>query len=29
MDGRWGIAPYFIVDDVVSTAAFYRDPSSA
>ena len=21
----WGIAPYFIVDDVVSTADFYRD----
>lgn len=22
---RWAIAPYFIVDDVVATAAFYRD----
>ena len=22
---RWSIAPYFIVDDVVATAAFYRD----
>ncbi|MCI0352173.1 MAG: VOC family protein [Acidobacteriales bacterium] len=22
---RWGIAPYFIVDDVVATANFYRD----
>ena len=22
---RWGIAPYFIVDDVVSTANFYLD----
>lgn len=22
---RWGIAPYFIVDDVVSTADYYRD----
>jgi predicted enzyme related to lactoylglutathione lyase len=22
---RWSIAPYFIVDDVVSTANFYRD----
>ena len=22
---RWGIAPYFIVDDVVTTANFYRD----
>jgi hypothetical protein len=23
---RWSIAPYFIVDDVVATANFYRDP---
>jgi uncharacterized glyoxalase superfamily protein PhnB len=22
---RWSIAPYFVVDDVVATAAFYRD----
>ncbi len=22
---RWGIAPYFIVDDVVATATYYRD----
>ena|SRR5436305_2151695 len=22
---RWGIAPYFIVDDVIVTANFYRD----
>ncbi len=22
---RWSIAPYFIVDDVISTAAWYRD----
>ena len=22
---RWGIAPYFFVDDVVSTANYYRD----
>lgn len=22
---RWGIAPYFIVDDVVDTANYYRD----
>ncbi len=22
---RWSVAPYFIVDDVVSTANFYRD----
>ena len=22
---RWGIAPYFMVDDVVATANFYRD----
>ncbi len=22
---RWGVAPYFIVDDVVATANFYRD----
>jgi uncharacterized glyoxalase superfamily protein PhnB len=22
---RWGIAPYFIVDDVVASAAWYRD----
>jgi predicted enzyme related to lactoylglutathione lyase len=22
---RWGIAPYFIVDDVLTTASFYRD----
>jgi predicted enzyme related to lactoylglutathione lyase len=22
---RWGIAPYFLVDDVVTTANFYRD----
>jgi predicted enzyme related to lactoylglutathione lyase len=22
---RWGIAPYFIVDDVVATANYYRD----
>lgn len=22
---RWGVAPYFIVDDVVATAAYYRD----
>jgi hypothetical protein len=22
---RWGVAPYFIVDDVVTTANFYRD----
>jgi catechol 2,3-dioxygenase-like lactoylglutathione lyase family enzyme len=25
MTNRWGIAPYFIVDDVVATANFYRD----
>lgn len=25
MTARWGIAPYFIVDDVVATANFYRD----
>jgi predicted enzyme related to lactoylglutathione lyase len=25
MPSRWGIAPYFIVDDVVTTANFYRD----
>jgi predicted enzyme related to lactoylglutathione lyase len=25
MPERWGIAPYFMVDDVVSTANFYRD----
>jgi hypothetical protein len=24
-NSRWGIAPYFIVDDVVTTANFYRD----
>jgi uncharacterized glyoxalase superfamily protein PhnB len=24
-DKGWGIAPYFIVDDVVSTASYYRD----
>lgn len=24
-DTRWGIAPYFVVDDVVATANFYRD----
>ena len=24
-DQRWTIAPYFIVDDVVATANFYRD----
>ena len=23
--GNWGIAPYFIVDDVVTTANYYRD----
>jgi hypothetical protein len=22
---RWSVAPYFIVDDVVTTANFYRD----
>ena len=22
---RWGIAPYFVVDDVVATANYYRD----
>lgn len=22
---RWGIAPYFIVDDVIASAAWYRD----
>src|SRR5437763_10862754 len=22
---RWSVAPYFVVDDVVATAAFYRD----
>jgi hypothetical protein len=22
---RWSIAPYFVVDDVVATANFYRD----
>jgi len=22
---RWGVAPYFIVDDVVATANYYRD----
>jgi predicted enzyme related to lactoylglutathione lyase len=22
---RWGIAPYFVVDDVISTANYYRD----
>lgn len=22
---RWGVAPYFLVDDVVETANFYRD----
>lgn len=25
MPQRWNIAPYFIVDDVVETASFYRD----
>ena len=25
MTARWSIAPYFIVDDVVATANFYRD----
>ena len=25
MTDRWSIAPYFIVDDVVATANFYRD----
>lgn len=25
MPPRWSIAPYFIVDDVVATANFYRD----
>jgi catechol 2,3-dioxygenase-like lactoylglutathione lyase family enzyme len=25
MNSRWSIAPYFIVDDVVATADFYRD----
>ena len=25
MSAHWSIAPYFIVDDVVATAAFYRD----
>lgn len=25
MSSSWGIAPYFIVDDVVATANFYRD----
>lgn len=25
MAGRWSIAPYFIVDDVVATANYYRD----
>ena len=24
-DHGWGVAPYFIVDDVVTTANFYRD----
>jgi catechol 2,3-dioxygenase-like lactoylglutathione lyase family enzyme len=24
-DTRWNIAPYFLVDDVVATANFYRD----
>lgn len=24
-DARWSIAPYFLVDDVVATANFYRD----
>jgi predicted enzyme related to lactoylglutathione lyase len=24
-NSRWGIAPYFIVDDVVATANYYRD----
>jgi predicted enzyme related to lactoylglutathione lyase len=25
MSEQWGIAPYFVVDDVVSSANFYRD----
>ena len=25
MDARWSIAPYFLVDDVVATATYYRD----
>jgi predicted enzyme related to lactoylglutathione lyase len=25
MAGGWGIAPYFLVDDVVSTAEYYRE----
>ena len=25
VDPRWNIAPYFIVDDVVTTANYYRD----
>ena len=25
MTARWSVAPYFIVDDVVATANFYRD----
>ena len=25
MNNRWSVAPYFIVDDVVATANFYRD----
>ena len=25
MSEQWGIAPYFVVDDVVSAANFYRD----
>ena len=25
VSSRWGIAPYFIVEDVVTTANFYRD----
>lgn len=24
-DSRWRVAPYFVVDDVVATANFYRD----
>lgn len=24
-DARWSVAPYFIVDDVVATANYYRD----
>ena len=27
-DSNWRVAPYFIVDDVVSTANFYRDKLS-